>query len=69
MAAPDRPHKVELPIRRGIEHCLQIEGRAADDFEHIGGGGLLLKAISLRTSFEQAHILDSDHGLVGKGRD
>jgi hypothetical protein len=25
-----------------IEHGLQIEGRAADDLEHVGGGGLLL---------------------------
>ena len=25
-----------------IQHRLQIEGRAADDLEHIGGGGLLL---------------------------
>ena len=26
-----------------IQHGLQIEGRAADDLEHVGGGGLLLK--------------------------
>src|SRR5215472_15948779 len=25
-----------------IKHCLQIEGRAADDLEHVGGRGLLL---------------------------
>jgi hypothetical protein len=25
-----------------VEHGLQIEGRAADDLEHIGGGSLLL---------------------------
>ena len=25
-----------------VEHGLQIEGRAADDLEHVGGGGLLL---------------------------
>ena len=25
-----------------IQHRLQVEGRAADDFEHVGGGGLLL---------------------------
>ena len=28
-----------------IEHRLQIERRAADDLEHVGGGGLLLQAI------------------------
>ena len=26
-----------------IEHGLQIEGRAADYLEHVGGGGLLLE--------------------------
>ena len=26
-----------------IEHGLQIEGRPADDLEHVGGGGLLLQ--------------------------
>ena len=26
-----------------IEHGLQVEGRAADDLEHVGGGGLLLQ--------------------------
>ena len=26
-----------------IEHRLQIERRAADDLEHVGGGGLLLQ--------------------------
>jgi hypothetical protein len=25
-----------------VEHRLQVEGRAADDLEHVGGGGLLL---------------------------
>ena len=28
-----------------VEHRLQIEGRAADHLEHVGGGGLLLQAI------------------------
>ena len=26
-----------------FEHGLQVEGRAADDLEHVGGGGLLLQ--------------------------
>jgi hypothetical protein len=26
-----------------IEHRLQVESGAADDFEHVGGGGLLLQ--------------------------
>ena len=42
------------PAKR-IEHGLQIEGRAADDLEHVGGGGLLLQCLreivrSLRNS-------------------
>ena len=28
-----------------VEHRLQIEGRAADDLEHLGGGGLLLQQL------------------------
>ena len=28
-----------------VEHRLQVEGRAADDLEHVGGGGLLLQRI------------------------
>ena len=37
-------------LDQGIEHGLQIEGRAADDLEHVGGGGLLLQrfAVSVR---------------------
>ena len=34
--------KPDCRICQCIEHCLQIEGRAADDLEHVGGGGLLL---------------------------
>jgi len=26
-----------------VEHGLEVEGRAADDLEHVGGGGLLLQ--------------------------
>src|SRR5262249_34958715 len=43
---------------------LQIEGRAADDLEHVGGGGLLLERF---TEFaEQSCILDGDDGLCGE---
>ena len=31
-----------------IEHRLQIESRAADDLEHVGGGGLLLQQLRSR---------------------
>ena len=52
---------------------MQIEGRAADHFEHIGRRRLLLKRFReiarLRLHLiEQPCILDGDHGLVGKGR-
>ena len=47
-----------------VEHDLQIEGRAADDLEHVGGGGLLLQQFPQLV--EQAGILDRDHGLVGE---
>ena len=29
-----------------LQHRLEIEGRAADDLEHVGGGGLLLKRLA-----------------------
>ena len=51
--------------RRGldqrIKHCLQIEGRAADHFEHVGSGGLLLQRFAQLV--EEAHVLDGDYGL------
>ena len=55
-----------------VEHRLQIEGRAADDLEHVGGRCLLLQRLAeLRGArldlFEQAHVLDGDDRLVGKG--
>ena len=32
-------------LYQGLQHCLQIEGGAADDLKHISGGGLLLQEI------------------------
>src|SRR3954464_7304634 len=65
------------PRRRfdqSIEHCLQIERRAADDLEDVGGGGLLLKGLRKIARarlylIEQPHILDRDHRLIGEGPD
>ena len=55
-------------LRRGfdqcIEHRLQIEGRAADDLEHVGGGGLLLQRLAQLV--EQPRVLDGDDGLAGE---
>jgi hypothetical protein len=41
-----------------IEHRLQIEGGAADDLEHVGGGGLLLERLAQLV--EQPGVLDGD---------
>src|SRR2546430_13610756 len=47
-----------------IEHGFEIEGRAADDLEHVSGGGLLLQGLA--KFIEQAGILDGDDGLGGE---
>src|SRR5262249_39468450 len=47
-----------------IEHRLQIEGRAADNLEHVGGGGLLLQRFAQLV--EKAGVLDGDDGLGGE---
>ena len=57
-----------------VEHRLQIECRAADDFEHIRGRRLLIERIAqflgaLLLGFEQPHVLDGDDRLVGEGFD
>jgi hypothetical protein len=44
-----------------LQHCLQVERRAADDLEHVGGGGLLLKRFAQLV--EQSRVLDRDNGL------
>src|ERR1700726_2985617 len=50
-----------------IEHGLQIESRAADNLEHVGGGGLLLQRFA--QLIEQTGILDGDDGLIREGVD
>ena len=47
-----------------IEHRLQIERRAADDLEHVGGRGLLLERFAQLV--EQPRVLDGDDGLRGE---
>ena len=49
------------------KHGLQIERRAADDLEHVGGGGLLLQRFA--QFVEQPRVLDGDDGLIGKVRE
>src|SRR5262245_30220036 len=47
-----------------VEDRLQIECRAAYDFEHIGGGSLLLQGFAQLV--EQPGVLDGDDGLGGE---
>src|SRR6266403_5448814 len=58
-------------FNKGLQDCRQIESRAADDFQHIGGRGLLLQRLRqiLRTFVqftEQPRVLDGDNGLPGE---
>src|SRR5262245_20585977 len=50
-----------------VEHGFEIERRAADDLEHIGGGGLLLEGLA--EFVEQPGVLDRDDGLIREGLD
>jgi hypothetical protein len=43
---------------------LEIEGRTADNFEHVGGRCLLLERFA--QLIEQPRVLDGDHRLRGK---
>ena len=47
-----------------IEHSLQIESRATDHLEHVGGGRLLLQRLAQLV--EQTGVLDRDHCLGGE---
>ncbi len=58
----------------GIEHDLQIEGRAADHLQHVSGRGLLLQrlpqVVGARLDLiEQPDVLDGNDRLVGKRGD
>src|SRR6516165_3130221 len=57
-----------------VQNGRQIEGRAADRLQHLGGGGVLPQRLgkvlgAFRDLPEQPHVLDRDRGLVGKGLD
>src|SRR5262245_18839757 len=66
-------------LHHRVEHRLDVCRRPRDRAQNLGSGGLLLKSLadlsmSLRKRlilllklFEQAHVLDRDDGLVGKG--
>src|SRR5262249_5375268 len=55
------------PCRRldqRVEHGLQVEGRAADHLEHVGGRRLLLQRLAQLV--EQARVLYGDDGLLSE---
>src|SRR5262245_10735525 len=56
-----QPHR---GFNQRVEHRLQIERRAADDLEHISGGGLLLQRLAQLV--EQARVLYGDDGLLSE---
>src|SRR5262249_17408368 len=51
-------------LHQRVEHDLQVEGRAANDLEHVGGGGLLLQRFAKLV--EQPRVLDGDDGLISE---
>ena len=61
---PCRRAQPRRRLDQRIQHRLQVEGRAADDLEHVGGGGLLLQRFAQLV--EQPHVLDGDDGLRGE---
>ena len=70
---PSRHRTAGRPTSTGCcSTSFKVERRAADDLEHVGGGGLLLQRFAEVARFrlhlvEQPRILDRDHGLVGEG--
>ena len=66
-----RAAKFPCGCDKRVEHGVEVEGRAADDLQHIRRGGLLrqqfleVARLSLHL-FKQSRVLDSDDGLVGE---
>ena len=58
-------------LHQRVENRLEVDGRAADDLEHIGGRSLLLQRLTQVVGacphlVEQPYILNCDHSLIGK---
>ena len=73
MNAFSASHSRAAVLDQRLQHRLQVEGRLADDLEHVAGRGLvferLLKIVgALAQLAEQPRILDRNHRLVGEGR-
>jgi hypothetical protein len=61
-------------LGHGLKHCLEIECRAADYFEHLRRGRLLLQRLgefagALLLRLEQPGVLDRDYRLISEGFD
>src|SRR5262249_39704049 len=59
-------------LHDGIKNWLHVRRRAADDTKHLGRRGLMFQSlaqfcVALLDLLKQAHVLDSDHGLIGEG--
>jgi hypothetical protein len=52
-------------LNKGLQYCVQVEGRTANHLKHVGGGGLLLQRFA--QFVEQARVLDRYDSLVGEG--
>ena len=69
--AGDRCHvglaKPRRELGQRFEYDLQVESRATDNLEHVGGGGLLLQRFP--QFVEQAGVFDRDDGLFGEAFD
>ena len=50
--------------QHGLEHRLQIPGRAGDDLQNVGGGCLPLQRLAQLV--EEPRVLDGNHGLIGE---
>ena len=69
-----RVAKRRCELDQRVENCLQVEGRTADNLEHVGGRRLLLQGFAQILGarlhlVEQPHVFDGDHGLIGESRD
>ena len=58
------PAQAGCRFNQCVKHSLQVEGRAADDLEHVCCGGLLLQGFA--KFIEQSRVFDRDNSLLGK---
>src|SRR5258708_40334428 len=54
----------EQGFKNRFQIGLRVDGGAADDLQHVGGGGLLLQRLA--QLIEQPRVLDGDNGFAWK---